>query len=221
MNKSNLLHQIQTELVESSHDLTNTLRKALILSNRLSSEPLKCWVNSELRGYTNQAHMPDYRKVSTRSFTDYIQGRTSYVRMPVPLHIEYGMHSKVSLSISGLLYEIDRASNNPNFIFQEEWSPDMFDGFKDVMGTQVFVKRVWKEISINQLVQIIDAVKSKLLDFVMELESYADASGKEVGSISTDFANEIFYKIILNNPQFNDIAGDMVGGDKIGENKIN
>src|SRR5688572_10355179 len=62
----NLLEEIQSDAVDESKELSNLLRKTLVLASKLKSEDLKKWVTSELNGYST-IPMPEYRTIMCKS----------------------------------------------------------------------------------------------------------------------------------------------------------
>lgn len=65
-----LLDEITTGAIECGADFDSTLRRSYLLATRLRYEPFQAWVNSELRGYANDAELPVYRIVPASIWFD-------------------------------------------------------------------------------------------------------------------------------------------------------
>jgi hypothetical protein len=60
---TNILQQIQADVLNQNVSLSNTLRKAKVLASQLRSQELSNWVSSELDGYKSEKDLPDYSRV--------------------------------------------------------------------------------------------------------------------------------------------------------------
>jgi AbiTii len=59
-----LLQEIEDGASGDTMPLGTLLRKCLVLTSRLGSQPATEWINWELDGYPNGTEVPDYRKLS-------------------------------------------------------------------------------------------------------------------------------------------------------------
>jgi len=63
---SSLVLELQQETLNSQSRITDILRKALVVSNKLGIDDLTSWAKNELAGYEKGADIPSYRKVKGR-----------------------------------------------------------------------------------------------------------------------------------------------------------
>ena len=73
------LQEFIAELAQHEVDLTNSLRKAKILTSDLHSPELDEWINSELDGYAESARVPDYRLFTAYNYGDFAGPATAGV----------------------------------------------------------------------------------------------------------------------------------------------
>lgn len=202
----NLLHQIRDDLATGG-SFSDSLRKAMILGTRLRSDELKQWVKSELNGYTSVKDLPKYRILACRSFMDYqTLGYGSLhllSRVPINFEIEY-IHVAEILGGSGTLEDIiQKGKQDARSVLRLDWEPSPFQFLSSEIAKQgVQLTRAWKEVSISDIVQIIESAKNRLLEFVLELESEAGNAGSGLNGLSQNQITSIFQNIILDNTKF-------------------
>jgi len=59
-----LVLELQKEALDSSSSIADLLRKALVASTKLGLDEFTDWINKELKGYTLESDVPEYRMVS-------------------------------------------------------------------------------------------------------------------------------------------------------------
>lgn len=64
---SSLVSELQQEALNPRTDLTDLLRKALVVARKLSIKDFQTWIDNELNGYRDNKALPDYRKISGSS----------------------------------------------------------------------------------------------------------------------------------------------------------
>ena len=195
-----LLDEIITLLSSTSRSLTDALLKTKILLHQIGRKDLVTWVNSELTGYPDD-NVPSYRIVSTE-----VHGHLTCIAweeadslLPI-LHLEaaqqknftsYPMTSSLQI-IEESIKEYrtkDRGSMRRNLpveaagLFMKALQP----------GVNVF--SAWCQINMGDVENILAEVRSRLLDFALELRdvvgTVADdkqleqkAAGEEAGKSS-------------------------------------
>ena len=61
---SSLVLELQRDALNSSNNLTDLLRKALLVAKKLGIKDFQEWINNELNGYDDTKVIPKYRTVS-------------------------------------------------------------------------------------------------------------------------------------------------------------
>ena len=80
-----LLDEIRSDLTNQSTDLSNTLRKATILTSSIGLDEFREWVDSELSRYKNIDKLPSYRRFRPTHLETYsgpFQSRVENVVLP-------------------------------------------------------------------------------------------------------------------------------------------
>ena len=178
-----LLQDIIDLLGDSKGSLNDALLKTKILLYKIGKKDLATWVTSELQGYPDDAEVPAYRVVSAEVHG--IIGNAAWQPrqelMPI-FHLTKEQQqsiteSKCRLSINAIEQAVERFRTKGGGLqmliapeltgaFQKPWSP----------GTQIH--RVWCVINMIQVEAILTEVRSRLLDFVLELQG---ATGEATG----------------------------------------
>lgn len=172
-----LVSQIINDLVDDDKSLTTALLKTKVLASRIQSEELLNWVNSELTGYINLEHLPEYRQnIPTYIKGQYINGNQHITGGDIPTDglapdIEKRLLTQNFLdSVKGLEKTVIQ---NPSTVTMPV-SPD-FVAIVELniknMGYPYFnLLEIHKIISTNLIVELLSNVRSKLLDFILEID---------------------------------------------------
>lgn len=170
----NLLKDIQSDLVNESASLANTLRKAKILANEIGLPEFQEWVDSELNGYRDRANLPEYRRVRLPIFGTVTNGRYLIRNAPLPTdqlpdNVRKVVENCIFLEGVGELEA--QASTTPLFI---QWTPDL------LMIARKFIEwteggelvEAYQSVSTHAILGVLDQIKNRLLDFVLGLQEY-------------------------------------------------
>lgn len=205
-----LLRDIQDAAVTSDTDISVLLRMCRILAARLGNEQFKSWVESELEGYQSTDELPDYRILTVNSEGNFSGSFGSGLRnVAIPLgcipkeYRENFSHSYLTQPIS--FYEpLVKQTGEGSDVLMEPWSPD----FVAHMGHKVYKNMnclgAWKVIPRGSIVSLIDAVRNKVLSFVLEIEAENPDAGEapfNSNPVSQEKVTKIFNTYISGNVQ--------------------
>lgn len=178
-----LLRELRDDIVDSNKKLSNVLRKAKILASILKNENLKKWVDSELNGYTSAKDVPDYRRGITQSYGYFVGiGGSVLKNAPIPT-------INLPKSIQKLAGEITFVegvrgleslleSDLPSFMYQ--WPADIIPLIQDKIYRGCNCISAWRAVGRGHIEQILDTVRNRLLNVVLELqEKYPDIGDSE------------------------------------------
>ena len=169
----NLLQEIQSLVVKDGNSLGPVLLKLRVLGARLGSSAVEEWVRHESEGYPTDSDLPPYRIVGIAYKATFSGPFGSGIRnAPIPLHLikkfagENWTKYEVRDGIAAIDELVARAQGgtlavdaaNLILLLQGRIYPDY--ACNDVHGL----------ISRASLVEIQHAVRSRLLDFTLELE---------------------------------------------------
>lgn len=169
-----LLSQIQDAAIDSSVDLPTLLRKCKVLAARLGNDDFKKWIDNELSGYENKEDLPEYRVLRVNSKghfsgafrTSIRNGDIPLLCLPEKLRKDLGRSYLIQpvAAIASLVNKNESAS------LCEPWSPDLVSCFgKDIYANMVCMQ-AWKVIPASQLVAVLDTIRTRVLNFALEIE---------------------------------------------------
>jgi hypothetical protein len=176
--RMSLLADIQAECTAEQASVSRLLRLCLQLASRLKHDPLKTWALSELNGYPEDADLPPYRVVKTRSrgyFADRFVGQATLdipmSILPEPLRSRFSV-ARLDQPISQ--YE-ELLSGEGSF--QSPWPQELALHYgKKVSQLQCI--RMWQELPRSAVASLIDTVKTRVLSMVLDIEAENPEAGE-------------------------------------------
>jgi hypothetical protein len=198
-----LLEEIQNEAVDSNTDLGMLLRKLKVLAARLGSEPLENWLIWESNGYPDDVQVPDYR-IWSLEVTGHFSGPLgSNIRnAPIPLAClpektrEYYERYQCRMSIAGVEAALKGVGDGMVQISTRDLAI--------ALGTKVYqgynCVQAWAEFSTNNLVELLNAVRNRILDFSLaiwkENPIAGEASKSSDSSLEPAVVTQIFHTTV-------------------------
>ena len=203
-----LLRDIQAAAIDPNTDVSTLLRKCKILAVRLGNEEFKKWVDSELNGYQNVDALPDYRILNTESRGDFSGafGR-NLTNAPIPPSClpkqfrDSVTKSYLRAPISAYDSLINKGDRNNA---QESWPADVVAHFGEKIYQDMNCLSAWKVIPYNALVALVDTIKTRVLNFVLEIEGEAPDAGEappNVQPLPQERISQVFNTFISGNVQ--------------------
>jgi hypothetical protein len=180
-----LLQDIQIAATNSERSSTDLLRMAIVLASRLRHEPLAKWARSELDGYVGRSEeVPAYRRLHHAVLIgDFFGPFGSAVKnSPIPLDIlpeevrKYVREMPMVESVSS--YEALGRSGKGTVHMP---LPEVVSIF-GALGLEYWRGHTLAEahlrISVGTIRSVVDAVRTRLLDFALEIETVNAAAGE-------------------------------------------
>ncbi|HDV7160971.1 TPA: hypothetical protein ACVEY8_002672 [Yersinia enterocolitica] len=169
----NPLDEIIEILSSENCNLENALVKTKVFLYKIGKKELSSWVGFELNGYASENEVPDYRVVPARILGNVVTVSSRHKGFQLPLHhldddmYEDAYKCSVVISISQITELLDNAGNEKalQHTIPTEFAPLYAAG----LAKGCHVERVYKEIPLHQFVNIKTQVKTRLLDFLLEL----------------------------------------------------
>ena len=177
-----LLRQIQEAAVDSKVNLPDLLRRCKLLGARLGSVEFKTWVDHELNGYPDEDKLPEYRVFEVDSFGHFVGPLGSQIKnapippMSIPEKFReiIAIH-KITQPISALT-ELLRGQGQENFM--AHWPADL----TALVGGSIYRHNqcltAWKSIPRGHVAAIVDTIRTRILNFVIEIEANAPDAGE-------------------------------------------
>ena len=177
-----LLEEIQNEAVDSNSDLGMLLRKCKILAARLRSEPLENWLIWESNGYPEDVQVPEYRVWSLEvkghffgAFGSSFKNATiPHVCIPTEARESYERYH-CRMSIAGV-----------EDILKQQGAGMVQVSTSDLavaLGMNVYrdhnCVQAWAEYGTSNLVELLNTVRNRILDFSLAIWKENPAAGEE------------------------------------------
>lgn len=209
-----IIQEIIDILSSDEEKISTALLKTKVLLHKLGEkEPLE-WVNGELQGYKNNDNLPEYRiqRLTVRGNVSNLAYRATNHSLPT-LHIEKELREKLDTSFMlQSIAVIEEYSNSDNSI-QVNIAPEFYHLIEQGMGNGYEVEAAWGCYSAGAMTQIVNEVKSRLLDFVLELsEKFPNDLDSE--SMRSK-AKELGVSDLFNNTVFGDNTTIVVGDSNV------
>jgi hypothetical protein len=177
-----LLREIQAAAVDSTVHLPDLLRKCKILAARLGSPEFKAWVDHELNGYPGADTVPPYRVLRLQSYGSFVGAfgrRASNMPIPPSCIPKEHRHLVTAHQVVGPISELTellRADGTDGF--RVNWHGDLIAAFATNIYEDMNCISAWKEVSRGSIAAIVDTVRTRVLNFVLEIEMAAPDAGE-------------------------------------------
>lgn len=202
-----LLREIQAAAIDSNTDLAVLLRKCKVLAARLGNPEFKQWVENELSGYKDIDDLPEYRVMHVNSkghFSGPFQSGLRNADIPL-LCIPKKYHEILSHSyIKQPIASLESLVRDSDGTLQESWNPNIVALVGENIYQGMNCMQAWKVIPKAGIVAVLDAVRNRILSFVLEIEAESpDAGEAPINSnpLPQDKINQIFNTYITGNVQ--------------------
>ncbi|NEQ38934.1 MAG: hypothetical protein F6K40_22730 [Okeania sp. SIO3I5] len=185
-----LLRHIQDATTDPKFQLADILRMCKILAARLEHLVFNEWIEQELNGYEYEKQVPDYRIIKNLEcqgdfFCSFGSGwkNCQIPLYPLPEDFRELVSTKDILqSVSALERVVSEANKS---VLRLLWPADYLPLLNYYIGNEsrYTCMEAWTLIPTHAYVAILDTVKSRILDFVIEIEAEnPDAGDVELGT---------------------------------------
>lgn len=194
-----LLEEIQNEAVDKNSDLGTILRKCKVLAARLGSEPLENWLIWESNGYPDNVQVPEYR-IWPLEVKGHFYGPfgTGLENAPIP-HACLPEKSRASYE----RYESRISISGIEDALKETGAGSIRVSTGDLaiaLGNNVYKNQncvqAWAQFSTSNLVELLNAVRNRVLDFSLALwkenPNAGDQKSNSESSVEPSRVTQIF-----------------------------
>lgn len=168
-----LLKQIQVSTLDKQCDVATLLRLCKVFATQVAAPDLSQWADRELKGYGTDAALPDYRVLTVTSQGHFSGPYGSWMKnADIPIQMlperfqEQYRHASIIQSVSSLQATVDEAKGSTLML---PWRTEAVQLFGDRMYESMHCVQAWKVISAGALRGVLDAVKTRVLDFTLAL----------------------------------------------------
>lgn len=191
---SGLVLELQKDALDKKVDVSDLLRKAMVVSKKLGVSEIQSWIEQELSGYSSdESSIPGYREVtgSVRVYNPYHGWQ--------PLHFENAAlgeglsKRKISQAIGELVvFATDKNSSDLQVPFNQHTKNYLMKQ----MGVPLEPTLIVSDASIFG---ILDAVRTEVLNWALELESKGIiGDGMSFSTEEKKVASQVTYQITNN-----------------------
>lgn len=170
-----LVSDIINELMDYEKAISGPLLKTKVLASRIGNNSLMAWVDGELSGYAQDAQLPNYRESKGVPEGNYLNGYTQYSNAAIPIaHLKEDVAkglTKIVMrdSISSIEELIGKKGlkisiNAQTKLYLEQTIQDLGNPYFQILNVHL-------QIPATFLTDILSNVRSKLLDFMLEIEN--------------------------------------------------
>ncbi len=176
-----LIEEIQRDAVDSKSDLGALLRKCKLLAARLGSGPLEEWLLCESSGYPEASEVPAYRSWGLELKGNFAGPFGSGIRnAPIPMICVPDKFRDALMN-----YRCRQSIASIEELLKEDHGGTLQVSTGDlavVLGTRVYgnqnCMQAWAEISATHLVEVLNAVRNRVLDFALAVWKEAPTAGE-------------------------------------------
>lgn len=199
-----LLDDIITILSDENGTLNSALLKTKVLLHTLGKKDLATWVTNELKGYPEGTDVPEYRIVScsVHGHVTSIAWQMADTQLPIR-HLSEKQQKNLTtqrchLSI-GSIEEAVRVHRTKGSGLMRPLPLEYSAFFKEALQPGVEVIRAWCDISMMDVENILAEVRSRLLDFCLELRDVVgtDVSDKELAAKAASVDTEKMFSTTI------------------------
>ena len=180
------LQKFINDLTQHDVDLTSTLRRAKALTNDLHSPELDDWINSELYGYKDLGKVPGYRRFDTANYGDFAgpnKAEANGLLIPttdlpnLPDAVREFAQALVMLDGIGALQEHGAKDD------QRPWPPELVMQAQEATALKggLFLIHAYQPIEESVYPTILEQVRNRLFDFLLDLQANRNASEDGTG----------------------------------------
>ncbi|SFN06142.1 hypothetical protein SAMN05421594_0730 [Chryseobacterium oleae] len=211
----NLISQIVNELIDDKSSLNGALLKTKVLASRIGNQQLLKWTNAELSGYNNLDDLPEYRKNIWNALKgNVLNGNMKYTDYEIPtMNLDNEFEESLrntnfpdSISALESLLQLD-GGGHLGTPLRREIVHMLEENWKAMGNPYLSIISCNKIISQSSIVAIISSVRSKLLDFMLAIETEFGESVeiKDLKSKNDEITSIMHQTIINNNGDGNSI----------------
>lgn len=179
-----LINELIESLSTQESSLTGALLKTKVLLHQIGHKELAEWVNHELNGYPDDTDLPEYRILPAQVLANLANAAYQVNSHPIPLgHLKRDVRTRLETArMLQSLAVIEKLTDDEDG-FLESPIPMEYNGMLGKgLASGFMIQRAWCSISKPNVVQIFVQVRSRLLDFVLELKEQIgnDVSEQEI-----------------------------------------
>ncbi|MGA7577828.1 MAG: hypothetical protein ACLQUW_09685 [Desulfobaccales bacterium] len=202
-----IVREIRGDLVNPSISLAVILRKAKILAASLGNQEFRRWVDYELNGYSGDLELPFYRKLNIPvlgNFSAPFGKSVSGYLLPVAAMPDRFKKMANELILGNPIKELESLAGEAKEGLRHPWPTEAVILLRDTIklsGGYVLIE-IYQPIGKPHLDGILDAVRNRLLDFLLALQEIDPKvldSEEALGKIPSETVSQVYNVTIQGN----------------------
>lgn len=167
-----LLDDIITALSDERESLSGILLKTKVFLHQIGKKDLAGWANHELNGYPDDASLPDYRRLPSHVKANVVSIAWRYSSHPLPTaHLPDDIKERfLSGTITKPISVIEDWCAKDTGSIQRPIPMELNGLLGEKLEDGVHVEQAWSETPLSDVKNILAQVRSRLLDFLLELK---------------------------------------------------
>lgn len=183
-----LLADIQNDAVSENASVASLLRKCLVLASNLDSELLEDWVRWELNGYPQDVEVPDYRKIRMNFKVSAHNLAYQVTNQPIAQALINDLMDDPEFDVFECrqaigTIDIDQVKDAKGVLTINLDNYSLFLPGK-IIDSSYVIQRFWGEVPGSRVLGVVDAVRNRVLEFVLALKKQYPNAG-EVDGMTT------------------------------------
>lgn len=209
-----LLDEIIDMLADDQRPVTGALLKTKVLLHQLGAPELATWVNDELSGYPDNDRVPRYRVIPGRVIGNISNPARRYSNHPIPIgHLDESEQKTLqNVPMPNPIATIENLAQSDGSLSRP--LPMELNGLLGAqLGNGYHVESARIEIDKASVIGVVSQVRSRLLDFLLELRGKI---GPEVSERQVaEAAKNLNLREMFNGAVFGDHTTLVVGTDNV------
>ena len=169
-----LLREIRDAAVDADVALANMLRRCAVLGDELSNDDLRDWALQELKGYSSEDGVPEYRKIGAvlrGNLAGPFQSGYQNVAIPavgLPEKLKDRAHTVMfTEGVAGLERLLEGEGETITFMWPGNWIALAQHKGRIMEGHVLYA--AWQEIGKSAVAGVLDAIRNRVLEFCLRL----------------------------------------------------
>lgn len=166
-----LINEIIEILSSDTGKLSDALMKTKVLLHKIGHKELVPWVNSELNGYPDRESVPEYRVLPAQVLVNASNIAYRVTSHHIPMgHLDKKYRESLETArMNQSLAVLEKFTEKDTGHLQAHIPMEAYGLLGKGLDNSYQIESAWSEISHTSVLQILIQVRSRLLDFVLEL----------------------------------------------------
>lgn len=210
-----LIDEIIDLLSGNAGDLTDALIKTKVLLHKIGHKELVGWVNSELNGYTEANEVPPYRVFRAQVLANMTNMAYQFNSHPIPtMHLDGSYRESLETAkMSESIAVLEKFVANNEGSLRQSIPMEANRLLEKGLAEGLHIQQAWSEIQLSSVTSILTQVRSRLLDFLLELNE--NFKGELTDAQVTERAASTDAESMFDNAIFGDNATIIVGSGNV------